>query len=36
MQVMIISDISVLVEKSMISEIVTSWNVGCRVLSSTE
>lgn len=35
MQVIIL-DISVLVEKSMISKIVTSWNVGCQVLSSTE
>lgn len=35
MQVIIL-DISVLMEKSMISEIVTSWNVGWRVLSSTE
>lgn len=32
----IIFDISVLMEKSMISEIVTSWNVGWQVLSSTE
>lgn len=35
MQVIIL-DISVLMEKSMISEIVTSWNVGWRLLSSTE